>query len=554
MFFGLKYRKKTVYGMVILIVFFLVVELIITSRYNAVINKNELLQKQAELTKVTTLDVIRNVHLLDLALRGYALIPSAQMSAPLDSSLIRKELIFNRLETSLTQLGFPLNDFYAIKDSTNAYCDFVVHVRDLIMQGKEKEYLALFSLDKGYPLFLHHREFSNKVNAFANNIARAAKESHDGAQQNIYILQIIVLSVIVPTLLYTAFFSNQTYSLSERLRVSEEEKNKMLEDQNQLLEQAVYERTNEILTQNEEIKAQNEEIISHNEQLVMQQDQIEIQSKLLADRNRELEMIKRVVEEQNSLMLGKNVSLSTEIERQTHGLKLANKELIEQNTRLEQFAYIISHNLRAPIARLIGLTSILDSTTPSELDEIHTMIRQSSKELDGIVKDLTGILAIQRLSPTQYSEIDLQTVIAKIKSIFEKEIKDTGAIVETELKWKYLFSLSPYVESILLNLISNALKYRHPDRVPRIMIRSAMEKDSIHLFIEDNGLGIDLRRHGSNVFNLYKRFHFHVEGKGLGLYLVRTQVEALGGKIEIKSEIERGTTFEVRFPSYIASV
>jgi signal transduction histidine kinase len=540
--------------MVILIVFSLVIELILTQQYNAVIKKNELLQKQAERTKVTAIDIIRNVHLLDLSLRGSALMSSTKMSAPLDSAFIRKEQIFSKLKTSLIQQGFPLNEFYVMKDSTDAYFDFGVRIRDLIMQGREKEYLALFSLDKGHSLFIHHREFSNKINAFANDIARAAKENHDNAQRNIYILQILVLCIVIPTLLYTAFFSNKTYFLSEQLRLSEEDKNKMLENQNDLLEHAVHERTNEILTQNEEIKAQNEEIVSHNEQLVMQQDQIEIQSSLLADRNRELEMIKRVVEEQNSLMLGKNVSLSSEVERQTHGLKLANKELMEQNTRLEQFAYIISHNLRAPIARLIGLTSILDVTTPAEVEEVHKMIQRSSKELDGIVKDLTGILAIQRLSPTLYSEIDLQTVIAKIKSILEKEISDTHATIDIELKWKYIISLSPYVESILLNLVSNAIKYRHPDRVPRILIRSAMEKDSVHLYIEDNGLGIDLNRHGNNIFNLYKRFHFHVEGKGLGLYLVRTQVEALGGKIEVKSEIERGTIFEVMIPSFVASV
>jgi signal transduction histidine kinase len=302
----------------------------------------------------------------------------------------------------------------------------------------------------------------------------------------------------------------------------------------------VHDRTQEILAQNEEIKAQNEEIISHNEHLVAQQNEIEKQAVQLLEKNAELERIRMAIS-------SKNVSLSSELERQNHHLTSANKELLEQNNRLEQFAYIISHNLRAPIARLIGLTSIVNLDDPEDTSKVLSMIHQSSEELDSIVKDLTRILSIQRLSPTLYTDIDLEMLLLKIKTIFAKELTDINATIQSQLQVKTLFSLSPYIESIFLNLISNSIKYRHPDRDLHIVVRSSHNNGHIHLAFEDNGLGIDLQRNGQNIFNLYKRFHFHVEGKGIGLFLVKTQVDALGGTITVNSENDRGTTFEISF-------
>ncbi len=108
--------------------------------------------------------------------------------------------------------------------------------------------------------------------------------------------------------------------------------------------------------------------------------------------------------------------------------------------------------------------------------------------------------------------------------------------------------IQPYLHSILYNLISNAIKYRSPDRLPIIKLTSSRSnKQTICLKVEDNGLGMDLNIHGKNIFGLYKRFHLHKEGKGLGLYLVKTQMEMLGGKIEIESIPDKGTIFYLHF-------
>jgi signal transduction histidine kinase len=535
---NLKYRKKVVYMLVAVIAISLLAELFLMYSNSKVLQRSIEVQQQAEAVKVNTLDIIRNVHLLDLGLRGYAIDQVDAMKSPMDTALANKGRIFLRVQKSLTYLNYPLDEFNQIKDLTNGYFDFVFYLKRIIDEGKREEFLKSFAEDRGYLVWRDHRAFMGRVNEFAAKISSEAHADYQRAQRNIYLLQIIVLCIVIPTLLYTAFFSNKTVALAEKLKESETDRSNLLLHQNQLLERAVYDRTQEILAQNEEIKSQNEEIVSHNEHLVGQQIEIEKQAVQLIEKNNELERIRTVI-------LSKNDSLSTEVERQNRNLSAANKELLEQNDRLEQFAYIISHNLRAPIARLIGLTSIANVNDREDTTKVLGMIQQSSQELDTIVRDLTGILSIQRLSPTLYSEIDLNRLLEKVKSILAKEISETAATIVSELEAKTIYSLGPYIESIFLNLLSNSIKYRHTDRALRIAVRSSKQSGSVLLTFEDNGLGIDMEKNGRNVFNLYKRFHFHVEGKGIGLFLVKTQVDALGGTINVNSQIDRGTTFEI---------
>jgi signal transduction histidine kinase len=104
-----------------------------------------------------------------------------------------------------------------------------------------------------------------------------------------------------------------------------------------------------------------------------------------------------------------------------------------------------------------------------------------------------------------------------------------------------------YLESVLINLLSNALKYRHPDRTPEIRLKSTVENERVILTVTDNGLGIDLKRYGHHIFKLRKTFHKHPESRGIGLFMIKSQIEALGGEITISSEQNIGTTFIVKF-------
>ncbi len=263
--------------------------------------------------------------------------------------------------------------------------------------------------------------------------------------------------------------------------------------------------------------------------------------------NEKLSEAKRTIENQNIMIQLKNDELAVEVERQTQDLKHANSELIEHNNRLEQFAFIISHNLRAPMARIVGLSSILDFTKDvNEVSEIVKLMMKSTHDLDQVIKDLTVILGIKKMNIQALVDIQLDALLRTVIHSLKEEIKETRVDISFDFSQiDSVKSLLPYLESIFYNLISNAIKYRHPDRQPFIRIQSRLSNDYVQIDVVDNGLGIDLDMHKDNLFTLYKRFHFHVEGKGLGLYLVKTQLAALGGKIEIESKEGEGTVFRV---------
>jgi signal transduction histidine kinase len=167
--------------------------------------------------------------------------------------------------------------------------------------------------------------------------------------------------------------------------------------------------------------------------------------------------------------------------------------------------------------------------------------------MDSVIRDLNTILDIKKHN-ANYTEVNLEQLLQKVLKTLEKERSDTNTVITYDFsEEKTIFAVAPYVESILYNLLSNAIKYRHPDRPPRIILKTDVQEGYVCLSIQDNGLGIDLAQHQHNIFNLYKRFHLHVEGKGLGLYLVKTQIVAQGGRIEIDSTPGVGSTFYLYF-------
>jgi signal transduction histidine kinase len=525
----------------------LLVNIYLIYRNNQVIVFNKQQQEQAEKIKINTVGVIRSLHLLDLAVRSYGFVKSDHFLLAIDTAISIKDTAFAQLEKPLALQEFPMNEFYQLRDSVESYIKVAGSMMHLIKEGKMQEFVTILRNDPGYNVWLQYQRFSKYVNAFEDTIALRARLRYERALSNSYILQILLFFMAVPTLAYTAYYTNRTLGLSEKLRRSEQEKTEILSDKNWILEETVHERTREILAQNEEISMQNEEIVAHNDQLVSQQHQIELQRSDLSKQNEQLQEAKRIIVEQNQLIQQTNIDLLAEVEKQTYDLKQANLELIEQNSRLEQFAFIISHNLRAPLSRLVGLSDILDfAEDPKEVSEIVHLMVQSAHDLDAVIKDLTLILRIRKMNTQVLGEVDLNEVLHKVLKTLDEEIKETNAMININLgDVRHISSLHPYVESIFYNLISNGIKYRHPERVPCISIQAVYMNDAVQIEVTDNGLGIDVEKHRENLFNLYRRFHFHVEGKGLGLYLVRTQVEALGGMIEIKSNVDQGTTFTI---------
>jgi light-regulated signal transduction histidine kinase (bacteriophytochrome) len=231
-------------------------------------------------------------------------------------------------------------------------------------------------------------------------------------------------------------------------------------------------------------------------------------------------------------------------------VKERTKELVEYNQQLEQFAFISAHNLRAPVARILGLGNLLEliKTEPTEQHRIVNELVFSTRELDTVVKDLSIILSLRKDNVSILADVNLEEELKLIKINLEKEILDTEAsIYEDFSNIRVIHTIKPYLDSILINLVSNAIKYRHPYRRPVIQIKSEKIENYICLTVHDNGLGLNLDLYKEKLFTLYSRFHNHVEGKGMGLYLVKTQVVSLGGRIEVESKIDRGTTFKIFF-------
>lgn len=225
------------------------------------------------------------------------------------------------------------------------------------------------------------------------------------------------------------------------------------------------------------------------------------------------------------------------------------QDLLQRNKELEQFAYIVSHNLRGPVSNIIGITEEL-LITPST-DEIYPEflagLKNSTDKLDGVIKDLGFILQRKREVTEQFEDINFSELVENIKGSISNMITESGANIQYQFEVPAMVSLKTYLYSIFYNLISNSIKYRATGVAPDIKITSTTHNGFIELVFTDNGIGIDLTKNADKVFGLYKRFHSHTEGKGMGLYMVKSQVESLGGTIGISSELNKGTTFAIRF-------
>lgn len=228
--------------------------------------------------------------------------------------------------------------------------------------------------------------------------------------------------------------------------------------------------------------------------------------------------------------------------------KKINQELMIQNQQLNQFSHIISHNLRSPISTLMGITNVIDIYKNDEVlvNKLLEQVVSTAKKLDVIIQDLNEVLNQSGSDKKNIQEVNLAEIVEIIVSL--NESKDVT--VHTDFtSAPVIYSIKSYIYSILFNLISNAIKYKRDDHPVHLVIRSELTSDDrVLIEVQDNGIGIDLEKYGDKLFGFYKRFHFHVEGKGLGLHITRNQVDFLGGTITVKSKPDEGSVFTVLLP------
>ncbi|WP_433813191.1 PAS domain-containing sensor histidine kinase [Flavobacterium johnsoniae] len=226
------------------------------------------------------------------------------------------------------------------------------------------------------------------------------------------------------------------------------------------------------------------------------------------------------------------------------------RELTQNNKDLKQFSYITSHNLRAPLSNLIGLLNLIEDIPieNEELEEILAGFTKSTHLLNETINDLVKVIIIKDNPSMQKEEVSLKEVFENVFSQLSFQIELHKPIIKLKFdKVPLLNTNKAYIESILLNLLTNSIKYKSENRKLKISITAEQTDHQAILTFKDNGIGIDLERNKDKVFGLYQRFHNYPDSKGLGLYLVKSQVETMGGTISIDSEVNKGTTFTITF-------
>jgi signal transduction histidine kinase len=343
----------------------------------------------------------------------------------------------------------------------------------------------------------------------------------------------------IEALLFAFALANKIKLLRTEREHVQKEKVSLIENQKNTLERLVQERTEEIATQNEEIMSQNEELTTQQEQISLQVDS--------------LEKARAIIQSQHETLVKYTSGLEDKVDSKEKDLVKVNYELMQQNSQLEQFAFVIAHNLRSPVARILGLGNVLQyvKDDPKEINFVHQKIEESTRELDNVLRDLSRILEIRKGSGKNLQLVSIPESCKKIIKQLNDEINTADAIVTTNfMDAKEIYSIPQYIDSILFHLLSNALKYKSPARRAAIFITVRHNSNVLRIIVEDNGLGLELDKYREKIFALYQRFHLHVEGKGMGLHLVKLQTEALGGTVTVKSKLNEGSVFEVILPDH----
>jgi len=224
-------------------------------------------------------------------------------------------------------------------------------------------------------------------------------------------------------------------------------------------------------------------------------------------------------------------------------------QLAVQNTQLVDFCNVVSHNLRGPLINMAMLAEFIqDAEDPEEQKVLVSKLDPVIDNLKGTFNELVESIQIKQDSSIESDVLNLSACLQETLDALNEEILRAKANISVDFEEApAIIYPQKYLASIFYNLISNAIKYQHPERGLSLNLSTAVLEDKVVLTVKDNGLGIDLVKHKDNIFKIGKVFHRHPDAKGLGLYMTKTQVEAMGGRIWVESLPDRGSTFSVEF-------
>ena len=225
----------------------------------------------------------------------------------------------------------------------------------------------------------------------------------------------------------------------------------------------------------------------------------------------------------------------------------------EQNQRLLDFTNIVSHNLRSNSSNISMLSGMLDADLPLEKQkQFIEMIRTSAERLDETIVQLNDVVKIQATSKYDMDRMPLRPMIDKVIESINGLVLETSPLLDIDIDDSIkVLGFKPFLNSVFLNLFTNAIKYREPSRQLKIEIRAKVLNDNTIISFTDNGIGINLEKNRSKIFGIYKTFHSNKDAKGVGLFITKNHMEAMGGKIEVQSTLGAGTTFNLCFNNSI---
>ena len=247
-------------------------------------------------------------------------------------------------------------------------------------------------------------------------------------------------------------------------------------------------------------------------------------------------------------LIGISMDISEIIQKENQLSDLINVTAI-QNKKLINFAHIVSHNLRSHTANFSMLVDFLvKEEQESEKERILEMLTKASDNLMDTLENLNEVVDISINVNLEKKPLNLNEQIERVKENLTAFFHQNDVQLKNNISDKvYVKAVPAYMESIILNLLTNSVKYKHPQRTPEITLSTKKEEDHIVLSISDNGLGIDMEKYGKKLFGMYKTFHNNSDARGIGLYITKNQIEAMGGSINAQSEANIGSTFSVYF-------
>lgn len=263
-------------------------------------------------------------------------------------------------------------------------------------------------------------------------------------------------------------------------------------------------------------------------------------------------VLNEVGEITNYVAVKENITEKKRLEEEQQKLT---RDMLQRNHDLEQFSYVLSHNIRGPLANILGLgTVLLKETAKGQERKLIEGIAGSAELMDRVIKDVAQVLNLQKASFEEKEQIYFDEICELIAEGIKDITTEKRALIEKDFSnATKCYSIKSYLKSIFYNIIINALKFSKPHVPAKIIIWTEIEKEKINIHFKDYGLGIDLARHGHAIFGLYKRFNLNIEGRGIGLFMTKSQVEFLGGEVKVMSTPNEWTEFIISLPNSSAA-